>query len=188
MADVISVGAPTNSTEAAITLMETDEQETKNSSKTPQSSAMTLPPLIQTTPSRWTPSEPQPTASDPMDNMLKALMNCLNKKLNPITECLECLEKANADQQHTDWYNDPAYANYTQDQLLDYQGILATEACACLTEEDIQMLPLDDLRNEDHEGHLSNVVNETEYKEHCLILGIRPNIEGFWEVIRRKVA
>jgi hypothetical protein len=125
MADIISIGAPSNSTEAVITLMETDEPNTKSHLKTPHSSAMTLPALIQTTPSRWTPSEPQPTIPNPMDDMLKALMNCLDKKLDPITERLNRLEKAKANQEHVNWYDDPTYRNYTQDQLLDYQGILS---------------------------------------------------------------
>ena len=55
-------------------------------------------------------------------------------------------------------------------------------------EEDIQMLPLNNPHDEDYEGHPSNVVNKTEYKEHCLILGLCPNIEGFQEIIRRKTA
>ena len=46
------------------------------------------------------------------------------------------------------------------------------------------MLPLDTPRDEDYEGHLSNLVNEEEYKEHCLTLGLRPNIEGFRDIIR----
>jgi hypothetical protein len=48
------------------------------------------------------------------------------------------------------------------------------------------MLPLDNPCDEDYEGHPSNVVNETEYKEHCLILGIQPNVKGFHDIIRCK--
>ena len=121
-----------------------------------------------------------------MDDMLKALMNCLDKKLDPITERLDRLEKANADanRDHIDWYDDPAYKNYTHDQLFDYQGIPANEVRARLTEEDIQMLPLDTPRDEDYEGQLSNVVNEEEYREHCLVLGLHPDVEGFRDIIR----
>ena len=76
-----------------------------------------------------------------MDDMLKALMSCLDKKLDPIVDQLDKLEK-NAIQEHIDWYDDPAYKDYTHD-LQDYPGIPATKARTRLTEEDIQMLPLD---------------------------------------------
>ena len=61
----------------------------------------------------------------------------------------------------------------------------ATHHCNRLTDAEIAALPLDQPADADYLCHKS-IVSETDYAEHCLLLGVRPNVEAFCDIVRHQ--
>jgi hypothetical protein len=72
-------------------------------------------------------------------------------------------------------HNGATFANYEFSET-------ATHHRNRLTDADIATLPLDQPVDADYLCHES-IVSETDYAEHCLLLGVRPNVEAFRNII-----